>query len=272
MTVRTLAEVLALVLVSLVLGASGARAQDAEVHVDEEAARAHFRVGQAQYEAGQYAAAAVEFETAYELSHRAELFYNVYVSYREIGDLDRASAALRRYLESVPDAANAVQLRARLQAMDEQIAQRTAAEAEAEAARAREAEAHEGDETAGPTHGTTPPVPVATQPSPVGFAVLGVGAAALIASAVTGGLALATYGSLEQRCGADHLCPPGYESDRDTGNALSTATDVLWAVGGVAAVTGLVLVFVLQDPVAEAPAVTASCGPTGCSASLRLRF
>ncbi|MFO0682701.1 MAG: tetratricopeptide repeat protein [Sandaracinus sp.] len=269
MTSSALRSALALVVLGLSLLAPAARAQDAEAFTpDEEAARAHFRIGQAQYEAGQYTAAATEFETAYGLSHRPELFYNVYVSYREIGDLDRASAALRRYLDSVPDAANAAQLRARLAAMDEQLAQRAAQDA----ARTQEAET-DPDAHDDAAHEAPPPsAPAATQPSPIGFAVLGVGAAALVASAVTGGLALSTYGSLEQRCGADHLCPPGYESDRDAGLALSTATDVLWGVGGAALVTGLVLVFVLQDPVAEAPAASASCGPTGCGVSFRLHF
>lgn len=271
MTPLALRSSLALVvlLFSVVAGAGVASAQEPDFQPDDEAARAHFRIGQAQYEAGQYTAAASEFETAYALSHRAELFYNVYVSYREIGDLDRASSALRRYLESVPDAANAAQLRARLAAMDEQLAHRAEPSADDTSGDATDDATSEGPSD---TDAAAPSPSVATQPSPIGFAVLGVGAAALVASAITGGLALSTFGSLEQRCGADHLCPPGYESDRDTGLALSTATDVLWAVGGAAAVTGLVLVFVLQDPVAEAPAVSATCGPTGCSASFRLRF
>lgn len=264
---RAAGVALALALVASAVGV--ARAQ--EPTGDDDAARLHFRVGQAQYDAGQYAAAAAEFEQAYALSHRAELFYNVYVSYREIGDLDRASAALRQYLATNPDATNAAQLRVRLEAMERQIAERDAGRPVPTDAEALESASAETERA--PIDVPTSPAEPSTQPSPIGFVVMGTGAAMLIASAVTGGLALSQYGALEQQCGADHACPAGFEGDRDTGAALSTATDVLWIGGAVLAATGLVLALVLTEPSsADAVPLTAGCDATGCRASLRLRF
>ena len=85
-------------------------------------------------------------------------------------------------------------------------------------------------------------------------------------------------------CGADHhSCPAGFESQRSTGQALGAATDGLLIGGGVALATGIVLLFLLTDGSSsdrrafgasprDQPPVSASCGPTGCSAFVQGNF
>ena len=50
---------------------------------DDEAARRHFRLGQAYYQNGQFPEAAAEFEQAYQLSGRPQLLYNIYLAHRD---------------------------------------------------------------------------------------------------------------------------------------------------------------------------------------------
>ncbi len=97
--------------------------------------------------------------------------------------------------------------------------------------------------------------PAVPRPSPYlmpGVAVLAVGGAALIAGAVTGGLSLKDVAELEDLCPASEDCDdvnrPLYDEAKNLGNA-STA---LFAVGGVAAAIGIVLL-VLPSPEPRAP-------------------
>ena len=56
----------------------------------DEAARNHFRAGQSYYAQGQYQDAIKEFKTAYDLSGKPALLYNIGQAYERLGDLDRA--------------------------------------------------------------------------------------------------------------------------------------------------------------------------------------
>src|SRR4051794_20172946 len=50
-------------------------------------ARQHFMIGKTLYDAGRFQQAAEEFDSAYQLSKRPQLLYNVYVAHREAGNL-----------------------------------------------------------------------------------------------------------------------------------------------------------------------------------------
>jgi hypothetical protein len=268
---------------------STAQAQVAAGETDDDAARRHFRLGQAHYDNGEFAEAATEFDEAYRLSQRPQLLYNVYVAYRDAGDMVHAAAALRLYLERVPDADNAAQLRARLTSMERVLAQSgsttttTGGGSESTTTGTTPTETTPTETT--PTETTpTETTPVESTPppssggggfgsSPVGWIVGGVGLALIGAGIGTGVAALDAQSTLDQMCGPDrHSCPADFTSRRDTGAALSAATDGLIITGGVALVTGVVLLFVLQDGGSAEQPVTASCGPTGCSASVTGHF
>jgi tetratricopeptide (TPR) repeat protein len=103
----------------------------------EEQARAHFRLGRAYYENGDFGKAATEFESAFRISQRPGLLYNIYLAYRDASDVPHAAEALRKYLELEKEVENRGQLTARLAAMDRALAEeaaQSAAAAEAPAA------------------------------------------------------------------------------------------------------------------------------------------
>jgi hypothetical protein len=99
---------------------------------------------------------------------------------------------------------------------------------------------------------TTPQDPVTPEPLPkkqqtpplrVGGAVtLGLGAAALIAGAVTGGLALSLDNSLDSEKCPDSQCYAEYSADVDRRDSLSLATDILLIAGGTAVIAGVLMV------------------------------
>lgn len=219
--------------------------------------RRHYRVGLAHYQNGDFTEAAAEFEQAYSYAPHPELLYNLYLAYRDAGDVEGAARSLRGYLERSEHPDQEETLRGRLATLDRQVA-----------------ELHARDAST-PTP-TPTPTPAATSgsaiaSSPVGFIVGGVGLAAILGAVVVAVVADQTRASLESRCGpARDACPAGFESDRDTGQALSITADVLGIGGGVVLGVGIALVFAIDGR--EPPPVSASCGPTGCMAVLGGRF
>lgn len=270
------------------LSAETAVAQTSTPGTDrEEEARAHFRLSQSHYELGHFAEAAAELEQAYALSPRPDLLYNLYVARRDAGQLAAAASALRQYLAEGEHIENAALLRHRLAALEAQLAGERASESEQATESAPEgsasvppADASGAEEPSSEASGATigaetvaarPLRESSRSPSPVGYAVLGVGAAMLVAGLVTGGLALDRYGALEATCGGDHGCPAGIEGAREEGLALATSTDVLLVGGGVITAVGVVLLFTVLDET-PSPPVSASCDAEGCHASASLSF
>jgi tetratricopeptide (TPR) repeat protein len=294
MTFRILASVLALVLVPLAI-ASTARAQAATA---DEAARQHFRLGEAHYSNGSFDQAAREFEEAYRLSNRPQLLYNIFVAYRDAGDVPNAVRALREYLARVPNAENATMLRARLLAMERQLAQSgtsattqtapetqtttpetttqtTAPETTETTATSTETTTETTTETATSTSTSTSTGGGGGGDGTAGWVILGAGAALVVGGAITGGLALSSQGTLQSNC-PNRECPPGYdfESEASTGRALAITTDVLVITGAAAVVGGVVLGVVLSAAGGSSAAEHASieCDGTGCRAYVTGRF
>lgn len=228
-------------LLAVVLVACPVAAQSGDA---DELARRHYALGEELYQRGELLEAAQAFEESYRLSGREELLYNVFLAYRDAGELVRAAAALRAYLEAVPEAPNAALLRARLEALEAELAEAASAPAPVTS----EAE---------PAVTTT-----TTTPSPVGAIVAGVGGAALVAGIVTGALAMDRASTLSTLCGPERLCPPGHEPILSEAQSLALATDVLLIVGGLTAATGLVLALVMPGDTSE---VRLAIGPGSLS-------
>lgn len=227
-----------------------ATAQDAELDED---ARLHFELGTRAYDRGEFTTAVEEFGEAYRLSGRPALLYNMYVALRDAQQREEAAEMLRRYLREAGDIPN----RARLEVVLEQL----------EAELRGEPPPPEPRTT---SHRAPPPSPSA-DPDVTGPAViLGLGGALLVASAITGGLAIARNGDLSSACPGD-VCPEdarGIQSDVET---LSITTDVLWPIGAVAAGVGLIWLIVELGG-GDQPAASASCDPNGCFGSVRGTF
>ena len=97
--------VFSLFLVVLVGAPAPARAADAaQLSAAEriQQAKAHFDRGQALFEKAQFAAAALEFQAAYEFQPLALLLWNAAQAYRKAGDDDQATDYYKRYLDADP--------------------------------------------------------------------------------------------------------------------------------------------------------------------------
>jgi len=238
---------------------SATPSDEAQMTTLDDEARKRFELGRKFYEAGRFSEAAQDFAEAYRLSERPQLLYNVYVANRDAGRWPEAAVALRGYLEKVPDAPDRVTLEARLKSIEQQVAQQE------ERARTDEERKRQDAERA-----AVPP-----KKSIVPWVLMGTGGALLVGSAITGGLSLKTSGELDDACENDgKLCPAGKRSDINSLRALAVTTDVLWSVGAVTLVTGLVLKLTgVLDESRERP-VTANVGvgQSGLSGTLTVRY
>jgi hypothetical protein len=106
--------------------------------------------------------------------------------------------------------------------------------------------------------------------SPVGPIVIGVGAAAILASVITGVLALDASRASEEGC-ADGLCPPENEARHEDAVTLGNVTDGLLFPGIGIAAAGIILTLVLPGESGSAP-LAAACTVDGCVLSARARF
>ncbi len=221
---RSVARFGALALVTLLSLPGAVRAQ--ETAVDAEA-RTHFAAARLHFERGAYEEAQREFLAAYELSPRAELLYNLYLTAERLADYDGAIGYLEHYLaEGTPDAERRALLGPRL----ENLRQRR-------------------DEHAAPTVTDVPPeaAPPPSErregdivPAAVAFGVAGLG---LVSFAIFGGLALGEDGSLDSACGTS--CTNEQVSTLGT---LALVADVSWITAAVAATAGVVLLVTLGMP------------------------
>ena len=86
----------------------------------------------------------------------------------------------------------------------------------------------------------------------LGLSGIGVGAALLVAGAVTGGLALSQYSDLKDKC-IDNQCPSTNDKEMgDRADTLALVTDVLLPTGAVIGTVGIVLLVLSQGNKGEA--------------------
>ena len=258
-----------------------------EQQMDQEA-RDRFRLGRTLYDGGRFREAAREFEAAYQLSHRSELLFNIYVAYRDASDLQHATDALRQYIEAKPDAPNITNLRARLQTMEEALSrgeQGVPTESAGQGAAAGGSTQGTTQPATEPVGGTTEGAP-ATQPPPsgggsnvLGWVVTGTGAALLVAGAITGILVLGKVSDLETMCPMDECPSSDFETLRDDTQPLVTLTDVLLIAGGVVTAVGVGLLLFgggggggSERASSARTSVSAACTGDGCAASLSWRL
>ncbi len=104
-----------------------AGAQDADELADSEA-RARFEAGRTAMTAGRPEDALVDFQRAYELSHRPELLYNVGIAADRLRRDDDALAAFERYLAEMPpdQLTNRAEVESRVETLRQTIAARVA--------------------------------------------------------------------------------------------------------------------------------------------------
>ena len=228
---------------------------------DDERARIHCDAGSLHYEEGAYDRALVEFERAWELSRRAELLINMATVRERLSQHREAAANLREYLRLRPEDPNAARLERRIANL-----QRLAAEGAGTAQGAEEQQEEDRAPRAAAPRARAEVTDGGGGISPVGPIVIGVGVAALLAAAITGGVAVSEGDRVRASCAGD-VCPSSLRDDAAAVDALAITTDVLWVTGLVAAATGLVLTFVLEEGPQRAAAsrgsVRLALGPGG---------
>lgn len=83
-----------------------------------DAARGHFKAGEVYFGRGDFRRALIEFQEAQRDADRPELDYNLGETYDRLGDAASAARCYRRYLDRRPGAADAPEVRARVEAAD----------------------------------------------------------------------------------------------------------------------------------------------------------
>jgi len=119
-----------------------------------------------------------------------------------------------------------------------------------------------------PVTGSSPGEPGKTSGglSPLVFVGFGVGAAGIIAGAVTGALSLSKTSSLKDQC-ANGICPPNKAEDISSATTLANVSNISFAVGALGAAAGVVGIFVLsgssgdKKPVSGGVRVMPAIGP-----------
>jgi tetratricopeptide (TPR) repeat protein len=277
---------------------------------NEEQARAHFRLGRAHYDNGNFAQAGIEFEEAYRISQRAALLYNIYLAYRDANDTRKCADALRKYLQLEKEIENRGQLESRLAALDRALA----AEAQQPAAATPAPSKPLSPAPRPTTQPLTPaepkpltPVPEAaaapapdTQPAPaaataetsrpskfpvVPVILMATGGAMMATSVVTGLMAVSKkseWDDARKQCLQEDTCAllrPARVTElndvKSSGQTLATVTDILLFGGVAVAGTGVVLLLLDSGDSGEsAPSTTAglACVPGACAATMRASF
>lgn len=251
---------------------------------EEEQARAHFRIGRAYYDNGDFVRAAQEFEAAFAISHHSQLLYNIYLAYRDANVSRKAMEALKGYLEQVDDVPNRAQLAARLESLQQSLANEperptptTTPDPNTNAA----ATTTTGTESTAPADATGPMDTAAPAGGGknilVPLIVMSAGGALILGSVVTGIITSGKEADLESQC-PDMMCRSDDQTAKNlqsSGNTMALVTDILLFGGIAVAGAGVALLLLSGNgESSEAPPATASiaCLPGACGGSVQVRF
>lgn len=223
-------------------------------------ARNHIENGGRYYQLGRFADAAREFRSAYELSRRAELLFNLA---RALEDSDQDREALDAY--------------ERFEAAGAPGIDRPTLHARIDPLRARLARVAAPPTPVAPVTPVAVIVPPRETPPPsrslaLPVALLGAGGALVVTGLALGLTVSSTYADLQSRC-AGGVCDPSLRSVADAASTRGVVGDVLGGVGLAAVVTGVVLLLVPQRSAATpAPRVGLACSGEGCFGRVAASF
>ena len=256
-------KALLVALVAATLASAGGTASAEQGKCPDKAkAKLAFDAGHLAYRRGAYEEAILKFQDSHGLCEKALTLLAIANAYERLGDLDAALEHLERYrphadkTEQGEIDTRIATLKGRIDEQKKEAKRREEEEQKKEAKRREEEEARRK------------PAPVRAPEEPAGRPLMwagwisgGVGVAALVAGAVTGGLALSLDGDLSDTC-VDGSCPSDKGEDIDRLTTLSTATDVLLVVGGTLTAGGI-LMLALDASSDSSPSVGITLRPGG---------
>ncbi len=226
-------------LLAVLLGSTPAFAAGTEADVAE--AKVHYDRGMTHYHLGEFPAAVDEFKSAYGLSQAPGLLFNLGQASRLGHQYEQALYFYRTYLRLMPDASNRTDVEQRiteLQPLAEQERARVEASKRPVAPPAAVVESS--------TLTTSP-----RQPGPsgrplrlTGIALGAIGIGVLGAGAGLGGAALSAQSQLSKLARDMGTWSPSQSDIYHRGKAEAASATALYAVGGAALATGVVLYLV----------------------------
>lgn len=266
---RGRAACIAAMLAGLLLGGfeNTATAQPSELTNE---ARALYDLGAVAFRDGRFDAALSRFQESYALSNRPTLLYNIATAHDRLNQYQEAIDQYEAYLVAMPDAGNANYTRSRIALLRSQLPDAPPPEDEPdEASTEPETDGATPDESVEEPEQGPPDLAVDANNAPRSnagpIAFVAGGGAVLIAGVALALAANAQYSDLEDTC-MEGACAPGTQGDIDRLRRLGVSADVLMALGGAAAVGGLVWYFAgRRGERDDAEAIRLDFGPTGVS-------
>jgi tetratricopeptide (TPR) repeat protein len=213
---------------------------------DSNKARELFRQAQTKYNLLHFDEALALFEKGYEEKPDPVFLFNIAQCQRQLGRYELAAKSYRAYLVQQPDAPNRDDVLARIADMEKAAQEKRAAAPPEGVKPPVETPTPEAPPAATPTE-PAPPVVATTPAEPshrprtltiVGAVLTGVGGAALIGGLASGLVAKSDSDAVAADARNHAEFDPSKES---AGTAAANASYALYAIGGAAAVTGVVL-------------------------------
>lgn len=202
----------------------------------DEAARVLFELGTQHYEAGDFAEALPKYESAFELSGRSLLLYNIAVCHDRLDHKSDAAEYYERFATAVPNSQRAPLARSRASVLRESMT--------ADAARAENLAALESELNARNDAEANAAAAETSSRSLVGpITAFAIGGAGLITFAVSGGIALSRRGALEDDC-ADGACDDAENSAADAVDRAALIADIGLGVAIAGTAVGVILLLV----------------------------
>lgn len=255
------------------------------VHADDRTeAHKHYIKGTKAFDLGAYDEAISEYSIAYRIKDDPALLYNLGQAHRLANHPADAIHFYRMYLTKVPDAPNRDEVTTKLSELQGRIEQQHATEQQRLEDERKAAEKRANDESRAHSRQTTPTGDVAVvQSSPpidrksgrttmiAGAVVAGVGVGALAGGVACGVLAKQNADALTR---AGQMMQPFDSNKQSAGKTEQAAEIALLAVGGVAVVTGVVLVLVGRSHARRAARaqIAPTVGPHAFGAAAMVQF
>jgi tetratricopeptide (TPR) repeat protein len=200
-------------------------------------AKAAYQDGKAHYEAGRYQEAMDAFTKAYNLTSEPNLLFNLAAAAERLGENDRAIAYYEVYLEEIPNAPDADEVRAnieRLKAGPPPASEETS-ETETESPPPSTSPSPPPQDVDPESYYDLGPKPEETKPPIWPKLTIGLGTMLVAGGVITSILAYNEYKGLKSTCKPD--CT---DEDISTAKGLALASDLQFGFGGATLVAGIV--------------------------------